>query len=552
MDDETISCSTNDSFPTCNTQPITTDNPVTMDTSNPLATDTSNPDTSDPVTTDISNTLTTDTSNLVTMDTADPVTMDTADPVTMDTADPVTMDTADPVTMDTADLVTMDTADLGTMDTSNTVASDNSMTSVVPMTTSVPVTCVAVVTTAATGTVPAVTTAATSVPAVTTAATSVPAVTTAATSVPAVTTAATSVPVLTTAPTSVPAVTTAPTSVPAVTMAPTSVPVLTTAATSVPAATSSKPLSVVNSESNATIDIPLNIPLSEVDLKLLALLQSNLPHLSHLQDSIKSIIQNNLILQSMKSTLASQKLAVTATPTTGSLVSVTMASSVSTPTTAMSLRKPVLAQVIGTGSSLKPTASVPVLSKPLSEPSGDANPLLDPPQTTGGIVKTLPDPIPSVQSDSLVGNQKSKLPTILKQDQQQSTVGGVTAKMSPLTALAAKISSQNILPEPSVDEPMDIDVGQTVLPVDLPSHLLDHTYCVYNPSVSYGPRPVPDRLITIPSERLSYAPEVPDSPRTLFKLLKVLPKKGSSNVGGARARTHSKSPGTPVNRSLPK
>jgi SNF2 family DNA or RNA helicase len=79
---------------------------------------------------------------------------------------------------------------------------------------------------------------------------------------------------------------------------------------------------------------------------------------------------------------------------------------------------------------------------------------------------------------------------------------------------------------------MEIDVGQTVEPLELPEHLKDHTYCVYNPTVCNVVRPSTERTGTIPVERLSYAPEVPDSPRTLFKLLKVLPKKGGSTSGG--------------------
>ena len=69
-----------------------------------------------------------------------------------------------------------------------------------------------------------------------------------------------------------------------------------------------------------------------------------------------------------------------------------------------------------------------------------------------------------------------------------------------------------------------LDVGQPVVPLELPSFLADNTYCIYNPTVPSLPRQLPEYVVTIPSERLSYAPEVPDSPRTLFKWLKVLPK----------------------------
>ena len=93
------------------------------------------------------------------------------------------------------------------------------------------------------------------------------------------------------------------------------------------------------------------------------------------------------------------------------------------------------------------------------------------------------------------------------------------------------------------EEPLDM--GQPVVPLELPSFLADHTYCIYNPTVPSLPRQLPEYVVTIPSERLSYAPEVPDSLRTLFKLLKVLPKKVS---GSARLRSSTMKSFTPLGR----
>ncbi|XP_041346671.1 LOW QUALITY PROTEIN: ras-related protein Rab-2-like, partial [Gigantopelta aegis] len=122
---------------------------------------------------------------------------------------------------------------------------------------------------------------------------------------------------------------------------------------------------------------------------------------------------------------------------------------------------------------------------------------------------------------------------ILINHKMEVAVGKQTppTSQSPLLALSAKLSSGSHSPaevvKPVELEPMDIYVG-SVTPMELPSHLADHTYCIYNPTIASRSRSIPDRLITIPSERLSYAPEVPDSPKTLFKLLKVMPKKSSS------------------------
>ena len=84
--------------------------------------------------------------------------------------------------------------------------------------------------------------------------------------------------------------------------------------------------------------------------------------------------------------------------------------------------------------------------------------------------------------------------------------------------------------QPADSEAMEVDVGQPVQKQELPKHLKDHSYSLYNPEEGEKQRLNSENLsflCSIPPARLSYAPQVPDSPSTLHKLLKVLPKKNS-------------------------
>lgn len=83
--------------------------------------------------------------------------------------------------------------------------------------------------------------------------------------------------------------------------------------------------------------------------------------------------------------------------------------------------------------------------------------------------------------------------------------------------------------QPAESETMEVDVGQPIQRLELPKHLKDHSYCIYNPEEGEKQSGNIDRssVSTIPPARLSYAPQVPDSPSTLHKLLKVLPKKNA-------------------------
>ena len=85
--------------------------------------------------------------------------------------------------------------------------------------------------------------------------------------------------------------------------------------------------------------------------------------------------------------------------------------------------------------------------------------------------------------------------------------------------------------QPAESEAMEVDVGQPVQKMKLPKHLRDHSYSLFNPDEAEKQRILSATnfsfISTIPPARLSYAPLVPDSPSTLHKLLKVLPKKNS-------------------------
>ena len=107
--------------------------------------------------------------------------------------------------------------------------------------------------------------------------------------------------------------------------------------------------------------------------------------------------------------------------------------------------------------------------------------------------------------------------------------------------------------QPAESEAMEVDVGQPIQKLELPKHLKDHSYSLYNPEEGEKQRlssrsTVPTSVCSIPPARLSYAPQVPDSPSTLHKLLKVLPKKNSRSHP-ATPPPHSSSSRTPGSRS---
>lgn len=97
--------------------------------------------------------------------------------------------------------------------------------------------------------------------------------------------------------------------------------------------------------------------------------------------------------------------------------------------------------------------------------------------------------------------------------------------------------------QPAESEAMEVDVGQPIQRLELPKHLKDHSYCIYNPEEGERQLSNIDRssFSSIPPARLSYAPQVPDSPSTLHKLLKVLPKKNTRQSLAITPPPHSSS-----------
>lgn len=121
---------------------------------------------------------------------------------------------------------------------------------------------------------------------------------------------------------------------------------------------------------------------------------------------------------------------------------------------------------------------------------------------------------------------------------------GVAARMSTRTAAKQHHLARTLI-EPIDAEPMDVDVGEPFQILELPPHLRDHSYSRYNPEE--GERILKHQVQNlrvfsgIPPARVSYAPPLPDSPNTLYKLLKVLPKKTASRRSStASSRTPSK------------
>lgn len=362
------------------------------------------------------------------------------------------------------------------------------------------------------------------------------------------------------------------------------------AASTVPSLQSPQPLSVTTTDlkpSTSATTAPTAMPhLTQSDASILALLQSNLPQLNQMRENLRNLIQSSLLLQTLK-TAATNTVIPTQTPNTvkqqpskatpsggttaapltssvpgvGSnlqkIVSVaesvvstinkgTSNASASLPSaTGSSSRKPVLAQVIGktTQNELTPLSNTKQLLSPSTKTPGSklANIPLAKPITKGSTISKL-------SSSPLKSKFGSKIV-----EKELNFSGSLTPHTSGASPLSMLFGDKDVI-EPIEQEPAFIDVvGETPPPLDLPPHLKDHTYCIYNPTVQATPRSVPEVIPTIPQERLSYAPEIPDSPRTLYKLLKVLPKKsnGSCSSSTIKSKTNSvKYTNTPSTKPL--
>ena len=366
------------------------------------------------------------------------------------------------------------------------------------------------------------------------------------------------------------------------------------------ALTSSSKTSSTSSKTEP-VELALDVKsLSQADIQLLSLLQSNMPQLSQIQENLKAILQNSLLIRSLKSTIpnsanpnsqtsksdsgskpttimfsqAPRNTATVTTPSSGSTTGVfpktlQLVTSSGTPInirktiptpltqsvtiTASSItpsRKPVLAQIItpSKGPSGK-TLSVsrtpqPIMLSNIGEQGVTQIQSQSPTSLRKGVnVSMSVSPVSTLSGQPFTKRAPTKLqmPSILRKDSRNVMPSPLSVSLN-LSDVNSN-ETQSTLVKPVDVEPMDIDVGEIPPSLELPPHLIDHSYCIYNPGTSVTPKPIADHLLSIPSERLSYAPEIPDSPRTLYKLLKILPKKAS-----VMSKSHGRNYGTPSSR----
>ena len=274
-----------------------------------------------------------------------------------------------------------------------------------------------------------------------------------------------------------------------------------------------------------------------------------------IHESLKTILQNNeWLLQNISGssiTLAASSNALLSSDTSSLItnpVSEEVPGSIPKSTGLLpsegSSRRPVLAQIIQRGPPMN-TLGVPVSRSQPQVPPTVKQTLSTATCTSHLSIPTAPlvscKPNPSLSQSTSTDCSPSYFPLLFPRDALVSSIDSTSDPPSPLPisiSLPPTLAPLSHTPSPSAStptvmhpidhEPMDVDVGQTAVPLDRPSHLLDHDYCLYNPTLSAGSQGNIFTQLSIPSERLSYAPEVPDSPRTLYKLLKILPRRVSS------------------------
>ena len=228
-----------------------------------------------------------------------------------------------------------------------------------------------------------------------------------------------------------------------------------------------------------------------------------------------------------------------------SLLSTLASPSAPASTAAGSSRKAVLVQILNKTSSTTPTtvtttppSKTPILiprMKTLSKSPLILNRHNRLPQqlsltsTISGSSVTKPSPpvsslCVSLSLPALKGSQQLELATKKRRTPSRKSAHQIT------TDTSQQQLSRTVV-QPAESEAMEVDVGHPVQKMKLPRHLNDHSYSLYNPEEAEKQRIVVTRTFSfvssIPPARLSYAPQVPDSPSTLHKLLKVLPKKNS-------------------------
>lgn len=292
-----------------------------------------------------------------------------------------------------------------------------------------------------------------------------------------------------------------------------------------------------------------------------------------LHESLKTILQNNeWLLQNISESsiaLAASSNALPSSDTSSLLTNPVTKTSEEVPgnipkSTGLlpsegSSRRPVLAQIIQRGPPMN-TLGTPVSRSQPQVPPTVKQTLSTATCTSHSSIPTAPlvscKPNPSLSQSTSTDCSPSYFPLLFPRDALVSSIDSTSDPPSPLPisiSLPPTLAPLSHTPSPSAStptvmqpidhEPMDVDVGQTAVPLDRPSHLLDHDYCLYNPTLSAGTQGNAFAQLSIPSERLSYAPEVPDSPRTLYKLLKILPRRVSSTSRVRAALV--KTPSTP-------
>ena len=286
--------------------------------------------------------------------------------------------------------------------------------------------------------------------------------------------------------------------------------------TSVSSSSSSVPLnpqSIKDNSGGAELQPAAIIPqvtLTEANTSLGEILTSLGQH-PDLQEGLRAIMQNSNRLM--------QKISTPANVLSASLNTTPVAAK---STSEVLSRRPVVAQIIQRTSPAAAGAAVshaPTTTK-LHDATHTSSLVPNPPPISSGrppVYLPLVFPRDTPLAVDPAPNPPSPLPISIP-------------VLPPLSLPASPSASTPTVMQPVDQEPMDVDVGQTIVPValDRPPHLLDHDYCLYNPTLPGGAQQVSLSILSIPSERLSYAPEVPDSPRTLYKLLKILPRRSSS------------------------
>ena len=240
-----------------------------------------------------------------------------------------------------------------------------------------------------------------------------------------------------------------------------------------------------------------------------------------------------------------------------SLLSTLASPSAPSPSTTASSRKAVLVQILNKTSTTTPTTvtTTPPSKSPIMIPrmkSLSKSPLIlnrhnrGHQQQSPAVATASPHTSVSKSSTPTLSTGKHSPPVsslcvslslpALRGSQQQEPI--VNKRRTPSRKSAHQTTTDTsqqqlnrTVVQPAESEAMEVDVGQPIQRMKLPTHLKDHSYSLFNTEEAEKQRIISASnfsfISSIPPTRLSYAPQVPDSPSTLHKLLKVLPKKNS-------------------------